>query len=256
MSRPSFWQMPRREFFFGGLAGLIVGKGSEYVQPLEWTQAGLPDGTMFSFAQHGEDLVANGLLEGLGVKQPTYLDIGAWEPIQSNNTYFFYRKGGHGVLVEPNPKHTANLRCKRPRDTVLQAGIGLDDTPHLDFYMLSDDQLHTFDKEQVDWLVSTSNVTVESVVKMPMLPVNRVIAEHFAGTAPDYLSIDIEGLDLAVLKTLNFQRFRPKVICVETLLTGTLNHKPETGAFLESQGYAPRGATLANTLYVDNRLLG
>ena len=46
------------------------------------------------------------------------------------------------------------------------------------------------------------------VVKMPLLNINRVIAEHFGGGAPDFLSIDIEGLDFAVLKTLGYSRRR------------------------------------------------
>jgi len=62
-----FWRLPRRDFFFGGLAGLIAGKGSEWVQPLEWTQAALPNGTKFSFAQFGEDLVVNSLFAALKI---------------------------------------------------------------------------------------------------------------------------------------------------------------------------------------------
>src|SRR4051794_18414209 len=97
-----FFRLPRRDFFFGGLAGLIVGKGSEWGQPVGWAQAGLPNGPRLSFAQQGEDLVVDSLFGALKVAKPTYLDIGAYEPIRSNNTYLFYRQGGRGVLVEPN----------------------------------------------------------------------------------------------------------------------------------------------------------
>src|SRR4051794_1105787 len=76
--RRSFFRLPRREFFVGGLAGLIAGKAASWVQPLEWTQKELPDGTKFSFAQFGEDLVATGLLASIGVEKPTYMDVGAY----------------------------------------------------------------------------------------------------------------------------------------------------------------------------------
>lgn len=251
-----FWQLPRRDFFFGGLAGLIVGKGSEWVQPLEWTQATLPAGTKFSFSQFGEDLVVSGLFAALKIPKPSYLDIGAWEPIQSNNTYLLYHQGGRGVLVEPNPAYTAKLRRKRPGDVTLQAGIGLDDTAEMDFYMLSDDQLNTFDKAQVELLLATSNVKLERTVKTPMLNINRVMAEHFGGKAPDYLSIDVEGLDLAILKTLDFDRYRPKLICAETVITGTLKHNAETPEFLATKGYVIRGGTHPNTVFLDGKLLG
>lgn len=252
----NFWRLPRRDFFFGGLAGLIVGKGSEWVQPVEWSKLALPNGTKLSFSQYGEDLVVDSLFGALKVKQPSYLDIGAWEPIMGSNTYLFYRQGGRGVLVEPNPAVTPKLRSRRPHDVTLEAGIGLDDTPAMDYYMFSDEQLNTFDKEQADRLLAETDLKLKQVVKLPMLNINRVLAEHFGGRAPDFLSIDVEGLDLAILKTMDFDRFRPKVICAETLITGTLRHNTETPVFLGSKGYVVRGMTHPNTVFVDGKLLG
>lgn len=252
----SFFRLPRREFFVGGLAGLIAGKAASWVQPMEWTQKELPNGTRFSFAQYGEDLVASSLFGSLNVKAPTYLDIGAYDPIDSNNTYLFYRRGARGVLVEPNVALTDKLKRKRPGDTTLVAGIGTSDVAEADYYVLSDDQLNTFDKEQVDRLTTLTTTKLIKVVKMPLVNINRVIAEHFGGAAPDYLSIDIEGLDFAVLKTLDFARFRPKIICAETLITATTKHNPDTLALLASHGYELRGMTYPNTLFVDGRLYG
>ena len=53
------------------------------------------------------------------------LDVGAHEPVVINNTYFFYRRGYHGVLVEPNVEMCKKLRAVRPKDTTLEAGIGV-----------------------------------------------------------------------------------------------------------------------------------
>jgi FkbM family methyltransferase len=254
-SKRSFFRLPRRDFFFGALAGLIAGKTATWVQPLEWTQKELPDGTKFSFSQFGEDLVANGLLTAIGIQKPSYLDVGAYEPIRSNNTYLFHRRGGRGVLVEPNVALTDKLRQKRPGDTVLAAGIGLDDTSEADYYVLSDDELNTFDKEQADRLTRETTTKLLKVVKMPLLSINRVMAEHFGGKAPDFLSIDIEGLDFAVMKTLDYTRFRPKVICIETVITATMKHNPDTLALLAEKGYELRGMTHPNTLFVDKQAM-
>ncbi|WP_439627377.1 FkbM family methyltransferase [Gemmata sp.] len=251
----SFFALPRRDFFVGGVAGLIAGKVATWVQPLEWTQKELPDGTQFSFSQFGEDLVIRGLFEPLGVARPSYLDIGAYDPIRSNNTYLFYRGGGRGVLIEPNVALTDRLRRKRPGDTLLVAGIGIDDAPEADYYVLDNDQMNTFDKDQVDRLVREHRVDVVNVVKMPLLNINRVMAEHFGGGAPDLLSIDIEGLDYEVLRTLDFSRFRPKVICAETLITGTMRHNPRSAALLAEKGYELRGLTPPNAIFVDARLI-
>jgi FkbM family methyltransferase len=254
--RKPFFTLPRREFFVGGLAGLIAGKAASWVQPMEWTLKEQPDGTKFSFAQFGEDLVASSLLAALKIDKPTYLDIGAYEPIRSNNTYLFHRRGGRGVLVEPNVALTDKLRRKRPGDTVLVAGIGTDDTPAADYYVLSDDELNTFDKGQADRLTRETTTKLLRVVKIPLLGINRVIAEHFGGSAPDLLSIDIEGMDYDVLKTLDYGRFRPKVICAETLVTATMRHNPDTLALMAEKGYELRGMTHPNTLFVDKRAMG
>ena len=47
---------------------------------------------------------------------------------------------------------------------------------------------------------------IEKVVKMPLLDINAVMAEHFGGAAPDYLSVDVEGLELPIVKTIDFAR--------------------------------------------------
>ena len=83
---------------------------------------------------------------------------------------------------------------------MLVAGIGIDDTSEADYYVLSDDQLNTFDKEQAERLTRDTTTKLIKVVKMPLININRVLAEHFGSTAPDYLSIDVEGLEFAILK--------------------------------------------------------
>ena len=57
-----------------------------------------------SFAQCGEDRIAAFILDTLSMPQPTYLDLGANDPCRLNNTFFFYLRGGRGVLVEPDPR--------------------------------------------------------------------------------------------------------------------------------------------------------
>src|SRR5690348_15604960 len=56
-----------------------------------------------TYAQCGEDVIVGFLLGWLNISEPTYLDIGANDPIQYNNTYALYQRGFRGVCVEPNP---------------------------------------------------------------------------------------------------------------------------------------------------------
>ncbi|MFT7621328.1 MAG: FkbM family methyltransferase [Myxococcota bacterium] len=208
-----------------------------------------------SYAQYGEDIVIVTMLQHLGVVKPTFIDIGAHHPIIYNNTYLLYTLGARGVLVEPNPHFADMLKARRPEDTTLNIGIGFSDkTEEADYYVIKGDgALNTFSPEQVARYKAAKDGAdaVVEVRKMPLVPVNEVLAKHFDGKAPDIFSIDVEGLDLDILKTLDFARFKPAIICVETLVWGTHQLKPEIAELIESKGYVLRGRTFVNSVFVD-----
>lgn len=216
-----------------------------------------PEGAHLSYAQFGEDLIANSLFYSINITKPTYMDVGANEPIISNNTYFFYKSGARGLLIEPNVAFTEKLKTTRPGDTVLTAGIGITDVTEADYYVMSQPQHGTFDKAHAEKFVREKGYKIERVVKVPLININKAMAEHFKGAAPDYLSIDVEGLEFAILKTIDFKRFRPKVICIETLVANTLKHNPEITQYMVSadRGYEVRGMSFPNTFYMDKQLL-
>lgn len=215
-----------------------------------------PDGRIASFAQQGEDLAIVSVLEHLKIARPSYLDVGAFHPSIGSNTYLLYIAGGKGVLVEPNPHMAELLSGLRPRDTVLTAGIGTGDAAEADYYLIRDrPQLNTFSREQVDrYIAEGGPQVVERTMKMKLLALDDVVAEHFEG-APDVLSVDVEGLDLQILQTLSFDRFRPAVICVETLRYGTTERLDGVTRLLTEHGYVARGGTFVNTIFVDGRRL-
>ena len=103
-------QLFRRDFLAGAVGGVAAGGAAWFAAPEKWHEGRLPFGTHLSYAQNGEDLVVESLFRVLGIDAPTYVDVGAYEPLVCNNTYFFYRKGGHGVLVEPNVDLTPMLK--------------------------------------------------------------------------------------------------------------------------------------------------
>lgn len=257
----------RRSFLFSGMiggTGVLVGGAGGFAAGYKTRPAAVEEtevekeqrtATKASYSQFGEDLVLKSLCVALRLSAPSYLDIGAYEPILSNNTYLFYGRGARGVLVEPNVSLTDKLRRLRPDDTVLTAGIGIDDRAEADYYVMRNPELNTFDKDQVA-LLERAGERPEKVVKMPLVNINRVIAEHFNSVTPDIISIDIEGLDYAVLKTLDYGRFRPKIICAETVITTTLQHNLNTPKLMAEKGYELRGMTHPNMIFVDKALLG
>jgi FkbM family methyltransferase len=204
-----------------------------------------------SYSEAGEDLILASIFEHLKIERPTYLDIGAWNPVQLSNTYLLYSSGSRGVLVEPNPSLCDKLRRVRSRDVVLNIGIGTDRRTEADYYMFGDSAFNTFSKEQAVGLrkFATDQNCDPRVIKMPLVPINDVIAEHFKDRQIDLLSIDAEGLDLSILKCLDFSRFHPRVVCVET---DDLVSDEETAIFdlMREHGYRLRGRTLRNAIFV------
>ena len=147
------------------------------------------------YSQFGEDLIISHLFHGLGIRQPTYLDIGANHPKFISNTYYFYERGSHGVLVEPNPRLSRKLRSARPRDIVLEIGIGSASKTEAELYIFGGvfDGLSTFSKtEATHWetvgMKGHGPISHEAVLRVPMVPVNEVIDSQFRGGAPNLLS--------------------------------------------------------------------
>lgn len=241
------------------LALLIVTQiGSVYLVYRYWQRANILDAyTRLTYAQQGEDLVIGNVFDYLGLRVDSYLDVGAWDPVKDSNTYLFYRQGARGVLVEPNPYYVERLRADRPEDTVLAVGVGIDGQREAPYFVVDDGNTgwNTFSEVQAAEIRATGKTVRE--IRLPLVPLNEILVEHFAdkNRSLDLLSIDVEGLDLAILRTLDFDRFRPKVICAETKQLTTNGQIEELIEFVRSKGYELRGATFVNSIFVDRALL-
>ncbi len=241
----------RRSFLSGALAGAagvgVLGGAGAVAFRREITKPERQGGRV-SFSQMGEDLILYSLLhEIMQIKNPTYIDIGAADPIDANNTYLLYWTGGHGVLVEPNPMYQPRLHMYRPKDVIVAAGVGVTDETQADYYVIAGAPMrNTFSKDDVEWLRKREgHEVVERVMKMPLIGINRLIAEHLDGKAPDLLATDVEGLDYAILQTLDWDKYHPAVVIAETSFKGKI---PD---LLLSKGYEIRGATLFNVIFAD-----
>jgi FkbM family methyltransferase len=206
-----------------------------------------------SYAQSGEDLIADYLLTLLGIHRPTYLDIGAHHPTALSNTYFFYRKGCRGVCVEADPTLIAALERARPRDLCVNAGVGRESGGVMPFYVMRPSTLSTFSRDYTERLTAFEGHTVERVVDIPVLSLEEVIRRHCPRT-PDFVSLDVEGMDLTVLQGVDFTRVRPPVVCVETVsyMPDKAERKmTEILDLMRGAGYLLYADTYINTVFVD-----
>jgi FkbM family methyltransferase len=158
-----------------------------------------------SYSQAGEDAVLRFLFLDRHMRQISYLDIGANVPDSGNNTYLFYRTGSRGVCVEADRTLIPRFEKLRPGDTILNVGVSTVGDDAADFYVFDASGMNTFDKDEAVKRAA-SGYKLTDTVKVRLVDINTVIRTNFE-RYPDLLSIDIEGLDLAVLKTLDFESY-------------------------------------------------
>ena len=215
-----------------------------------------------SYSQFGEDKIVYELFERLKIKNISYLDIGANDPTLFNNTYAFYEQDFRGVLIEPNRDLCEKLRAARASDTVLNVGIGGGGATKAQFNQFGDENngLSTFSSDDANrWeTIGMDGVKrpIEKVVTVKLLNINDVIADYFT-ECPDFISLDVEGWDLAVLQTFDFVKYSPAVFCVETLAynaDGSTYRNHEIARLFEANGYLAHLETTANTIFVNKNL--
>ena len=198
----------------------------------------------------------------MGINKISYLEIGTNNPIDINNTYLFYIGGSRGVCVEPNPSLIKNIKKYRPEDICLNVGVSpTGEDAELDFYIFdesdSEKGLSTFSKTEAEHVQNTTHIKIAEVKKIPVVSFNSIIKKYFPTKAPDVVSIDVEGFDLEILKTIDFKVCRPVAFCVETV-NFTTNHKKTKNRgiidFMESQGYFMYADTGINSIFADKNL--
>lgn len=213
-----------------------------------------------SYSQFGEDLLVEYVLSAIARKtNPSYLDIGTNDPVHGNNTYLFYIKGSRGVCIEPDPAIYEKIRAKRNKDIVLHAGINIGTATEGILYIFPAGYTgwNTFSKEEAVNRQHESGIAYTESEKIPFLAINDVIAKYF-DSCPDFISIDVEGLDFAILQNLDFDKYKPLVICVETISFSTANKgekRNDITGFVLSKGYIIYADTYVNTIFVRQDIL-
>lgn len=207
-----------------------------------------------SYSQVGEDVILSFLFADKKVNKINYLDIGTNMPDSCNNTYLFYTRGNQGVCVEADKSLIPLIKQVRPNDIVIHAGVSANELDaDAEFYIFDVNGLNTFDKEEAIKRQSFGTYNILEIDKVKLLSINSIISEYF-NSCPDFLSIDIEGLDLDVLRSLNFDLYPIPVICVETCVYSETHVRPKDGSilnFLTQKGYEIYADTYVNTIFVN-----
>lgn len=208
-----------------------------------------------SYSQSGEDIIADYFFESIGIRKPTYIDIGANQPIKGNNTYLFYLKGSKGICIEPDTTLIPSLKNSRPGDIILNIGISTTVVSAADFYYFDGhyNAWNTFSKEDADKKSSESGITYQ-ISNVQLDTVSNTL-QTYDMEKVNFISLDVEGLDLQILKSIDFTTVCPELICVETIefsLNNTMKKNEEIISYMLTKGYRVYADTNLNTLFCRN----
>lgn len=192
-----------------------------------------PTKAVTSYSQCGEDMVLRYLLSHIK-KSGFYVDVGCHHPRRGSNTYHFYKnKGWNGILIDLEPTKIYACKLLRWRDKCILAAVN--DAPKLvtiyspkEFSVLA-----TINPE-----ATTSNFKAIGTITSRTL--TEILDSSLAPSNFELLSIDVEGVDLQVLKGLDFNKYKPEFICIEIWeaidgLNALLNS--EINQFLNSKNF-------------------
>lgn len=202
------------------------------------------------WALEGEDVVMQLLVQD--IRRGTYIDVGAHMPRRWSTTYGLYRRGWHGLLVEPTPDLARGLRRGRPRDVVEECGVGSEPGTQ-EFYVFDAPSCSTFDRAQADALLASRNPPrLLRTIPRPIRRLDDIVQQHrsLVGKA-DLIKIDVEGRDLDVLRSADWQTFRPRVVVVELLgATAESASTTDSARLLKANGYGLRAFLFHTAIFV------
>ncbi len=184
-----------------------------------------------------------------------FVDIGANDGITGSNTYLLEQNGWRGLLVEPNENLKAQLEKIRT-NKIIYCAIADNDDGHITFNIVEGpENLHGLSRiESSERFLSHIKENGGKVVSkiVPTKKLTTLLNQNSAPAQIDFLSIDVEGHELTVLKTLDFLKFQPLIIICEDNSKGK-NREVEN--YLKAKNYALVKRIGVNEIYTPNKFI-
>jgi FkbM family methyltransferase len=189
-----------------------------------------------SYAQRFEDLY---LMRCFGERtEGFYIDIGSGHPVYDNVSFGFYLNGWRGITVEPNPWLARLSRAVRPRDRHVEALVG-SACGQATFYLVREFHgLSTMDQDHAQAALTRFGKSADAITA-PLTTLSALCVAEQVPASFEFLKVDVEGAEPAVLLGGDWRRFRPKVVVVEALAPYTLAPAfAQWEPFLAAHGYS------------------
>jgi FkbM family methyltransferase len=204
-----------------------------------------------NFKRHeNKILISNdNIIERFFKEQATgfYVDIGAGRPVSNSLTYPLYQKGWKGICFDPLPENRNLHKFFRPRDKFIRSLVGVGPKKML-FFHLKHYSYSTTSEEVAARLILDGTARLVKKFMVEQIPLSDYM-KSIPREMATFLKIDTEGNDLEVLKTNDWQFFKPDLICVETWESTRV----AISNFLLEMGYSMIGKTDDNAFFAVKR---
>jgi FkbM family methyltransferase len=207
-----------------------------------------PTKSKISFSQYAEDLLIQIALKETNPNTKFYVDIGCHHPKRGSNSYYFYKKGWRGILVDLEDVKVLACKIARPRDQVIKAAIS---NKKEIVSIFSPIKYSTNSTIRLDTIEDSNQYQHIGLIETTTL--NEVLENQQAPRNFGFLSIDVEGSDLQVLQSIDLNKYTPSVLCIENWQSKIgINAilESETHRYLEKSGYRLSGWSGLSTVYL------
>jgi FkbM family methyltransferase len=176
--------------------------------------ASWPEGAHPTYSHWGEDRVVMFLLNDK--RDGFYVDVGCYHPVLYSNTKLLFDAGWKGVNIDPNPFMIDEFKKARPNDVNLHLAVSDVAGVEIDFFLFDRwASSNTASSDFARTVTTSQNVPVRQTLRVKCETLQKIFTEHCIGRTIDFLNVDVEALDLKVLVSNDWERFRPKVVAVE-----------------------------------------
>jgi FkbM family methyltransferase len=166
-----------------------------------------------------------------------FVEVGANHPIEGSQTYALEQRGWSGILVEPLSEHASRLRSERSAK-VFEVAAGAPQDAGKQLPLLVADALSTLRPD------IKAGIEPQEQRLVPVMTLDAMLID--AGIERiDFLSIDVEGAELDVLKGLSLAKYRPRLILLEDDV-----HSRDKHLYMAAHGYKLVRRTNLNNWYV------
>jgi hypothetical protein len=156
--------------------------------------------------------------------------------------------------IDPNPEAMRLFRVERPRDINLQSGVS-DQRGELDYFIFDDPALNTFDRALAEDRTEKTAYRMVGCTKISVDRLDALLDRYWPKDwTIDFMSVDAEGFDLKVLRSNNWDKYRPNYVLAECLGVSLDSMESEpVHMLLASNGYKIFAKTV-NTFFYRNVL--